>query len=88
MAPWDEPFPKTYRIKRTLLQMEKKKSTDEATEHLMNIIKGSPQEYIEEKFGEAPLTEEKSLADEEILEEHIYEEISKKISMKFLMLKT
>jgi hypothetical protein len=29
----------------------------EATKHVMNLIKGSLQESIEEQFGEEPLTE-------------------------------
>jgi hypothetical protein len=33
-------------------------------EHMMSLIKGLLQEYTEEQFGEAPLTEEKSLVDE------------------------
>jgi hypothetical protein len=69
MEPWDYPFPITYHIMRTLFQMEKKKIINEAIEHLMNLIKGSLQESIEEQFGEAPLTKGKALADEEILEE-------------------
>jgi hypothetical protein len=80
MAPWDfhdtqdEPLPRTYRITRTLLQMEEKKVVDEVVEHLMSLIKGLLQESTEEQFGEAPLTEGKALADEEMLEEQIYEE--------------
>jgi hypothetical protein len=60
----DEPFPKTYHITRTLLQMEKKKVVDEVVEHMMSLIKGLHQESTEEKLGEAPLTKEKALADE------------------------
>jgi hypothetical protein len=47
--------------------MEKKKVSNEAIEHLMNLIKGSLRESIEEQFGKEPLTEWKALTDEEVL---------------------
>jgi hypothetical protein len=66
MAPWGEPFPKACHIsKKTFLEMEREKDVDESVKKMMNLFKGSSQEY----------TKEKSLVDEDMLEEQIYEEI-------------
>jgi hypothetical protein len=54
--------------------VEKKKVVDEVVKHMMNLIRELSQESTEEKLDEAPLTEEKSPTDEEMLEEHICEE--------------
>jgi len=45
--------------------MEREKDVDESVKKMMNLFKGSSQEY----------TKQKSLAYEDILEEQIYEEI-------------
>ena len=74
MAPWDEPLPKTYRVLRTLLQREVKKVVDEVVNHMMNLIWELSQKSTKEKLDEAPLTEEQSPTDEEMLEEQICEE--------------
>jgi len=55
--------------------MEMKKTTDEAIKCLMSLIQELSQVSIEVQLGEIPLTEEKSIADEEMTEEKIYEEI-------------
>jgi hypothetical protein len=63
MEPWDLPsFRTCYALRRALLQMEKEKTANKATEEMMNRIK--------ELFS----TEELSLEDEEVLEEQTYEE--------------
>jgi hypothetical protein len=63
MAPWDEPSSRTcYASKRELLQMEKEKDANKVVEEMMN--------HIKELFP----SKELALEDEEVLEEHTYEE--------------
>jgi hypothetical protein len=53
--------------------MEKKKDFNEVVEHMMSLMKVLIHESTEEKLDEAPLNENQSLVDKEMLEEHIYE---------------
>jgi uncharacterized protein (UPF0305 family) len=87
MAPWDEPFPITYCISRTLLQMEANKYIDEAIKYMMNLIRELSQESIEEKIDEAPLTE-KPLQMKKHLKNKSVKKVTKKTPMNFLTLKT
>jgi len=49
MAHWNEPFPRAYCISKEILHTEEEKVVNEVVEHLMNLLKGLSQEYIEEK---------------------------------------
>jgi hypothetical protein len=94
MAPWDfhdtqdEPLPRTYCITRTLLQMEEKKVVDEVVEHMMNLIKGYFKNLLKNNLVKHLLLKGKPLQMKKCLKNISMKKVSKKIPMKFLMLKT
>jgi arylsulfatase A-like enzyme len=64
MAPWNQPKPLHFSWKQ-ILQMERERAANKAVEKMMNQVKDLLHESAEDQ----------ALIDEEVLEEHAYEQI-------------
>jgi hypothetical protein len=78
MAPWDKPLPRTYRISRTLLQVEKKKDVDDVVKHMMNLIREFPKNLLKKNLMKHLLLKRNPLQMKRCLKNKSMKKVTKK----------